>query len=46
MLADFGFDWTASGGSVLHNSLNFRKMNDQAASIILSSLKTPIWPVF
>lgn len=22
MLGDFGFDWTASGGSVLHNSLN------------------------
>ncbi|MDO9270259.1 MAG: glycoside hydrolase family 57 protein [Methylobacter sp.] len=27
ILGDFGFDWTASGGSVLHNSLNLPENN-------------------
>jgi alpha-amylase/alpha-mannosidase (GH57 family) len=32
MLGDFGFEWTASGGSVLHNSLNIAE-NTPPASV-------------
>jgi len=30
ILGDFGFDWTASGGSVLHNSLNLHENTKQS----------------
>jgi alpha-amylase/alpha-mannosidase (GH57 family) len=29
LLSEFGFDWTASGGSVLHNSLRHSQMEDE-----------------